>query len=174
MTNTDDPLSHPQSEFKTVYAELFEPWDSAIIHRLYENNVTAQLFHLARDSVFIVMIILFTLGEWAPYLSGSITQLRTRAVGFMHDVARNSADFKGRLEQDGAGELSPFGAICSIFVSKLANIIRHVLRTSAEVTRRYEQFSEIIQRTAGRSASQFEKKVIGITNYRADIIIGRL
>jgi hypothetical protein len=33
------------------------------------------------------------------------------------------------------------------------------LRASAEVTSRYEQFSEIIQRTAGRSASQSEKKL---------------
>ncbi len=76
----------------------------------------------------------------------------------MHDIARDSADFKGRLEQDGAGEMSPLGASFSVFVRKLVNIIRHVLRTSAEVTRRYEQFSEIIQRKAGRSASQFEKK----------------
>lgn len=75
----------------------------------------------------------------------------------MHDIARDSADFKGRLEQDGAGELSPLGASFSVFVSKLLNIIRHVLRTSAEVTRRYEQFSEMIQRTAGRSASQLEE-----------------
>jgi hypothetical protein len=80
LTSTDDPLTNPLSELKTVYAELFEPWDSVIFQRIYKNNVTAQLFHLARDSVFIVMIILFTLGERAPYLSGSITQLCTRAI----------------------------------------------------------------------------------------------
>ena len=76
----------------------------------------------------------------------------------MHDIARDSADFKGRLEQDGAGELSPLGASFSVFVSKLLNIIRRVLTTNAEVTGKSAQFSEIIQRTAGMSASQFEKK----------------
>jgi methyl-accepting chemotaxis protein len=76
LTHTDDPLTHPQSELKTVYAELFEPCDW--------------------------VEPLFTLSRSALYLSGSITQLRTKAGGYVHDIARDSGDLNCRLQQYGA------------------------------------------------------------------------
>lgn len=157
LTYTDDPLAHPQSELKTVYAELFEPWDWVIIHGLHQDDVNAQFFPWARDSAFIVMIILFALSGSALYLSRSITQPLTKAEGYMQDIARGSGDLSRRLEQDGADELSRLGASFNVFVSKLADIIRRVLTTNAEVTGKSAQFSEMIQRTAGRSASLLEE-----------------
>ncbi|TFH70786.1 methyl-accepting chemotaxis protein [Gammaproteobacteria bacterium LSUCC0112] len=157
LTYTDDPLAHPQAELKTVYAELFEPWDWVIIHGLYVDDVNAQFFQWARDSALIIVLILLALSAAAYYLSRSITLPLTKAEAYMQDIAKGSGDLSRRLEEHGTDELSRLGGSFNIFVSKLADIIRQVLVTNSDVTGKSAQFSEMIQRTAGRSASQLEE-----------------
>lgn len=157
LTFTDDPLAHPQAELKTVYSEMFEPWGWVIIHGLYEDDVRAQFMQWAGRSSVIVMLILLILSAVAYYLSLSITVPLRKAEAYMHDIAQGSGDLSRRLAADGNDELSRLGGSFNTFVGKLADIIRQVLLTNSEVTSKSAQFSDMIQRTAGRSASQLEE-----------------
>jgi len=75
----------------------------------------------------------------------------------MQDIAQGSGDLSRRLDEEGNDELSRLGSSFNTFVSKLADIIRQVLSTNSEVTAKSAQFSDMIQRTAGRSAAQLEE-----------------
>ncbi|MEX2334428.1 MAG: methyl-accepting chemotaxis protein [Pseudohongiella sp.] len=157
LTFTDDPLAHPEAEVKTVYAELFEPWGWVIIHGLYEDDIRAEFNAWAMSSAAIILVILLVLVAIAYFLSASITQPLSTAQAYMQDIAQGSGDLSRRLTDDGNDELSQLGASFNTFVGKLADIIRQVLSTNAEVTGKSAQFSDMIQRTAGRSASQLEE-----------------
>ena len=157
LTFTDDPLAHPEAEIKTVYAELFEPWGWVIIHGLYEDDISAEFNSWAMSSAAIILVILLVLVAIAYFLSASITQPLSKAQAYMQDIAQGSGDLSRRLADEGNDELSQLGGSFNTFVGKLADIIRQVLSTNAEVTDKSSQFSDMIQRTAGRSASQLEE-----------------
>ena len=157
LTFTDDPLAHPEAELKTVYSELFEPWGWVIIHGLYEDDVRAQFLQWAGRSAVIIVLILLALAGAAYYLSLSITAPLSKAEAYMQDIAKGSGDLSRRLEAEGNDELSRLGGSFNTFVGKLADIIRQVLLTNSEVTSKSALFSDMIQRTAGRSAAQLEE-----------------
>ena len=157
LTYTDDPLAHPRADLKTVYSELFAPWGWVIIHGLYEDDIRAEFFRWAASSAVIIVLMLLALGVAAYFLSSSITMPLRKAEAYMQDIARGSGDLSRRLEESGNDELSKLGSSFNIFVSKLADIIRQVLTTNSEVTGKSAQFSQMIERTAGRSAAQLEE-----------------
>lgn len=157
LTFTDDPLAHPQADLKTVYSELFAPWGWVIIHGLYEDDIRAEFTQWVISSSVIIVLILLVLGVIAFFLSTSITLPLRNAESYMQDIARGSGDLSRRLEDSGNDELSRLGSSFNTFVGKLADIIRQVLNTNSEVTAKSAQFSEMIQRTAGRSAAQLEE-----------------
>ena len=157
LTYVDDPLAHPQSEVKTIYSEMFVPWDWVIIHGLYEDDIRAEFAAWVARSMFVIVIILLALAGCAYLLSRSITRPLSQAQVYMSDIAQGSGDLSRQLAADGEDEISRLGASFNLFVSKLADIIRQVLNTNAEVTRRSVEFSEMIQRTSGRSADQLEE-----------------
>ncbi|HLT63419.1 MAG TPA: methyl-accepting chemotaxis protein [Pseudohongiella sp.] len=157
LTYTDDPLAHPQADLKTVYSEMFAPWGWVIIHGLYEDDIRDQFFDWAARSAGIILVILIALAAVAYFLSSSITAPLRKAEAYMQDIARGSGDLSRRLEENGNDELSRLGSSFNIFVGKLADIIRQVLMTNAEVTGKSAQFSQMIERTAGRSAAQLEE-----------------
>jgi methyl-accepting chemotaxis protein len=157
LTFVDDPIAHPQAELKTVYAQHFEPWDWVIIHGLYEEDIRSEFSSWVRSSTVVIGLILLGLISIAYFLSLSITQPLSKARAYMQDIAEGSGDLSRRLSDEGSDELSQLGGSFNIFVEKLAGIIRQVLSTNAEVTAKSSQFSEMIQRTAGRSASQLEE-----------------
>ncbi|GGG57942.1 methyl-accepting chemotaxis protein [Pseudohongiella nitratireducens] len=157
LTYTDDPLAHPESENKTIYAKQFEPWGWVIIHGLYEEDINAQFNSWAGRSAAIVAVILLVLAVLAYSLSRSITQPLMRARAYMHDIAQGSGDLSQRLQDDGEDEISQMGQSFNTFVSKLSDIIRQVLQTNADVTEKSTHFSSMIERTAGRSSSQLEE-----------------
>jgi methyl-accepting chemotaxis protein len=157
LTYTDDPIAHPEAEIKTVYAKLFEPWDWVLIHGLYEEDVNAQFMQWVMSSALIVVVILLILVVAAYFLSISITAPLVQARGYMQDIAQGSGDLSRRLSDKGVDEISELGASFNIFVGKLAGIIGQVLSTSAEVSKKSVQFSDMIERTAGRSSAQLEE-----------------
>lgn len=109
------------------------------------------------SSAGIIFVILLALIAIAYFLSASITQPLSKAQAYMQDIAQGSGDLSRRLSDDGNDELSKLGGSFNTFVGKLADITRQVLSTNAEVTGKSAQFSDMIQRTAGRSASQLEE-----------------
>lgn len=157
LTYIDDSLAHPDSEVKTVYSQLFAPWDWVIIHGLYEDDIRAEFSAWATSSMGVIVVILVLLAICAYFLSRSITQPLSQAQVYMSDIAQGSGDLSRRLVDDGEDEISRLGASFNLFVSKLADIIRQVLNTNAEVSRRASDFTEMIQRTARRSAAQLEE-----------------
>lgn len=157
LTFTDDPLAHPEAEVKTVYSEMFEPWGWVIIHGMFEDDIRAEFNAWVMSSAAVIVVILMALVAIAYFLSLSITQPLTKAQAYMEDIAQGSGDLSRRLSDEGGDELSKLGGSFNTFVSKLADIIRQVLSTNAEVTQKSSQFSEMIQRIAGRSASQLEE-----------------
>lgn len=157
LTYVDDELAHPQAELKTIYSEMFAPWGWVIIHGLYEDDVRAQFLQWAGRSAVIIALILFALGVAAYFLSASIAMPLIKAEAYMQDIAKGSGDLSRRLEAEGNDELSRLGSSFNTFVGKLADIIRQVLMTNSEVTGKSAMFSEMIQRTAGRSAAQLEE-----------------
>lgn len=157
LTFTDDPLAHPEAEVKTVYSEMFEPWGWVIIHGMFEDDIRAEFNAWVMSSAAVIVVILLALIAIAYFLSLSITQPLTKAQAYMQDIAQGSGDLSRRLTDEGNDELSQLGGSFNTFVSKLADIIRQVLSTNAEVTQKSSQFSEMIQRIAGRSASQLEE-----------------
>tara|TARA_R100000306_G_scaffold62590_2_gene74959 strand:- start:48135 stop:49871 length:1737 start_codon:yes stop_codon:yes gene_type:complete len=157
LTYTDDPLAHPLAEVKTVYSELFEPWDWVVIHGMFEEDVNAMFLEWVATAAVMVIVILAILIGAAYYLSISITSPLLKAKSYMQDIAQGSGDLSQRLADDGRDEISELGASFNTFVSKLAGIIGQVLSTSAEVSGKSAQFSDMIERTAGRSAAQLEE-----------------
>lgn len=157
LTFTDDPIAHPEAEVKTVYAQLFAPWDWVIIHGLYEEDVNALFLRWVMSSALIVVLILCALVAAAYFLSTSIAAPLSKAQAYMQDIAQGSGDLSRRLSDQGNDEISQLGASFNTFVGKLAVIIRQVLSTNAEVTAKSSRFSAMIERTAGRSAAQLEE-----------------
>jgi methyl-accepting chemotaxis protein len=157
LTYTDHPLAHPESEVRRVYAERFEPWDWVVIHGLFEDDVNAEFMDWAFNAALLVLVILVILFAGAFYLSRSITGPLLRTRDYMEDIAQGSGDLSRRLDADGRDELSQLGAGFNTFVGKLSDIIRQVLNTNAEVTKKSEQFSEMINRTSQRSSSQLDE-----------------
>ena len=157
LTYTDDPIAHPEAEVKKVYAQLFAPWDWVIIHGLYEEDVNALFLRWVMSSGVIVVLILCALVAAAYFLSASIAAPLSKAQAYMQDIAQGSGDLSRRLSDEGRDEISQLGASFNTFVGKLAGIIRQVLSTNAEVTAKSSQFSQMIERTAGRSAAQLEE-----------------
>lgn len=157
LTFTDDPLAHPESEVKTVYSELFEPWGWVVIHGLYEDDVQAEMATWFRNAALWIGTIILVLGIAAFYLSRSITEPLRRVNAYMDDIAKGSGDLSRRLADTGNDELSQLGGSFNTFVGKLSDIIHRVLHTNSEVTGKAEQFSSMIERTSERSGSQMNE-----------------
>ncbi|MGM0633183.1 MAG: methyl-accepting chemotaxis protein [Pseudomonadota bacterium] len=157
LTYTDDPLRHPDSDVRRVYSELFEPWGWVVIHGLFTDDVNAAFMEWTLSAAMVVLVILILLCAGAVYLSRSITGPLVRTRDYMDDIAQGSGDLSRRLNDSGNDELSQLGAGFNTFVGKLSDIIRQVLNTNSEVTRKSAQFSEMIERTSQRSSSQLDE-----------------
>ncbi len=157
LTYTDDPLRHPESDVRRVYSELFEPWGWVVIHGLFTEDVNAAFMEWTLSAAMVVLVILVLLCAGAVYLSRSITGPLVRTRDYMEDIAQGSGDLSRRLNDKGNDELSQLGAGFNTFVGKLSDIIRQVLNTNSEVTRKSAQFSEMIERTSQRSSSQLDE-----------------
>lgn len=157
LTYVDDPLAHPEAEVRRVYSELFEPWDWVIIHGIFTDDVNAVFWRWALNIAALMLIILLVLCAGALTLTRSITKPLMTTRAYMADIAQGSGDLSRRLAEDGRDELSDLGRGFNTFVGKLSDMIRQVLQTNAQITEKSTQFAEMINRTAGRSASQLDE-----------------
>ena len=149
-----DPKPSEIAERKSAYGAIFEPWHWVIYTGVYMDDEAEALkywlYILAGGAAGVSALLLcLTL-----LLSRSITRPLKFVSDAMANIASGSGNLSSKLHVKGKNEIASFASNYDIFVEKIAETVKKVKSSCAEILNNSTALSGSMERTVNRSDEQ--------------------
>ncbi len=152
-----DPMVHPEAELKLVYGKVFEPWQWVVLTGVYMDDVQAAFIRTIKTLSIFIAILFGALLVAGYAISRSINRPLGNLAELMDDISNGSGDLTRRLQESGRDELTVVGSGFNVFVNKLADLIKDVLRCNDVLGDQAKTVLDLTENNDGRIQQQLQE-----------------